>query len=247
MHRRAHGHHGQRGRARRADHRPKWPRLPWPRRARPATPRRPSARRSAWVGTALRPNCKRSCSAMTAISFFCDNMRQGHPDCTLDAMVTGDPYKVRMVWVQSTNMISGTCGAEPEKWYQGLMNAEFNMATDLFVTPTIEAACDLFLPLSTCPEKDDVNMAHYGGSPIMHGSTNRAIDPGETKGDQQILIDLGRWNAEAARDGRLRGPARPSEQDACGPRRRDVRRAARRGVPPARRELPQVRDGASAS
>lgn len=73
------------------------------------------------------------------------------------------------------------------------MNAEFNMATDLFVTPTIEAACDLFLPLSTCPEKDDVNMAHYGGSPIMHGSTNRAIDPGETKGDQQILIDLGRW------------------------------------------------------
>ncbi len=125
--------------------------------------------------------------------FFCDNMRQGHPDCTLDAMVTGDPYKVRMVWVQSTNMISGTCGAEPEKWYQGLMNAEFNMATDLFVTPTIEAACDLFLPLSTCPEKDDVNMAHYGGSPIMHGSTNRAIDPGETKGDQQILIDLGRW------------------------------------------------------
>ena len=125
--------------------------------------------------------------------FFCDNMRQGHPDCTLDAMVTGDPYKVRMVWVQSTNMISGTCGAEPEKWYQGLMNAEFNMATDLFLTPTIEAACDLFLPLSTCPEKDDVNMAHYGGSPIMHGSTNRAIDPGETKGDQQILIDLGRW------------------------------------------------------
>ena len=27
-----------------------------------------------------------------------------------------------------TNMISGTCGAEPERWYQGLMNAEFDMA-----------------------------------------------------------------------------------------------------------------------
>lgn len=125
--------------------------------------------------------------------FFCDNMRQGHPDSTLDALVTGEPYPIRMAWIQSTNLLSGTCGAEPEKWYEGFMKCEFNMATDLFITPTIDEVCDLFLPLSTCAEKDDVNMAHYGGSPIMHGAVNKAIDAGETKSDHDILLDLGRW------------------------------------------------------
>lgn len=125
--------------------------------------------------------------------FFCDNMRQGHPDSTLDTLVTGKPYPIRMSWIQSTNLLSGTCGAEPEKWLEGFLNCEFNMATDLYVTPTIEAVCDLFLPLSTCAEKEDVVMAHYGASPIMTSAVNQAIDPGETRSDHQILMDLGKY------------------------------------------------------
>ena len=130
--------------------------------------------------------------------FFCANMRQAHPDTVQDTLITDEPYAIRMNWIQSTNCIAPTCGADPRTWYKGLLRGEWNMATDLFMTPTIQGTCDLFLPLATCPEKNDVNMAHYGGSPIGTGAVNQAIDAGDTKSDHQLFVELAAYLGETA-------------------------------------------------
>ncbi len=124
---------------------------------------------------------------------YVDNIRNAHADMMFDAVTTGEPYKIRMGWIQSTNLLSPTCCAQPTGWYEGLKNLEWCMATDCFITPSIEAVGDLFLPLASCAEKDDVVMTHYAGSPVTVGSVNKAIDVGEVKSDIDILIELGEY------------------------------------------------------
>jgi anaerobic selenocysteine-containing dehydrogenase len=128
---------------------------------------------------------------MDKYPLYCNNIRMAHADMMLDALLTEKPYKVRMGWIQSTNLLSPTCCAEPTKWYKGLLGLEFTISTDCFITPSIQGCADLFLPLQTCAEKDDVNMTHYAGSPVMVGAINKAIDVGEAKSDAQILVELG--------------------------------------------------------
>jgi anaerobic selenocysteine-containing dehydrogenase len=131
------------------------------------------------------------CIGIDKYPLYCNNIRMAHADMMLDALLTEKPYKVRMGWIQSTNLLAPSCCAEPSKWYQGLLGLEFCIATDVFLTPSIQGCADLFLPLQTCAEKDDVNMTHYAGSPVMIGAINKAIDIGEAKSDAQILVELG--------------------------------------------------------
>jgi anaerobic selenocysteine-containing dehydrogenase len=124
---------------------------------------------------------------------YVDNIRNAQADMMFDAVTTGKPYKIRMGWIQSTNLLSPTCCAQPTGWYEGLKNLEWCMATDCFVTPTIEAFGDLILPLASCAEKNDVVMTHYAGSPVTVGSVNKAVVVGEVKSDIDILIELGEY------------------------------------------------------
>lgn len=124
---------------------------------------------------------------------YVDNIRNAHADMMFDAVTTGKPYKIRMGWIQSTNLLAPTCCAQPTGWYEGLKSLEWCMATDCFITPSIEGLADLFLPLASCAEKNDVVMTHYAGSPVTVGSVNKAIDVGEVKSDIEILIELGEY------------------------------------------------------
>ena len=122
---------------------------------------------------------------------YCENIRMAHADMMLDALLTDEPYKIHMGWIQSTNLLSPTCCAEPSKWYQGLLRLDFCIATDVFMTPSAQGCADVFLPLQTCAEKDDVNFTHYCASPVLIGAINKAVDVGDTKSDADILVDLG--------------------------------------------------------
>ncbi len=66
---------------------------------------------------------------------------------------------------------------------------------DVCVTPTIEARCEVFLPLSSTVEQDTV-VTHYGGSPIMDGAVNKAVDVGEVKADWRSCTS---WACAACR------------------------------------------------
>ena len=122
---------------------------------------------------------------------YCENIRMAHADMMLDCLLTDEPYKIHMGWIQSTNLLSPTCCAEPTKWYQGLLRLDFVIATDVFITPSIEGCADLFLPLATSAEKDDVVFTHYCASPVSISASNKAITVGEAKSDADILVDLG--------------------------------------------------------
>ncbi len=124
---------------------------------------------------------------------YVDNIRMAQADRMFDAITTGNPYKIRMGWIQSTNVLTPTNCAQPKGWYEGLKSLEWCFATDCFITPTIEACADLILPLASCAEKDDVAMTHYAGSPVALSAVNKAVDVGETKSDVEILIELGEY------------------------------------------------------
>ena len=123
---------------------------------------------------------------------YCENIRMAQADCMFDCLLTDEPYKIHMIWIQSTNVISASCNAEPSGWYKGILRADFVVCTDVFMTPAAQGCADLFLPLSTCAEKSDVVYTHYGASPVTISATIKAMEPvGETKSDAQIIVDLG--------------------------------------------------------
>lgn len=130
----------------------------------------------------------------------CSVMNQCHPDSTLDTLESGDPYKVRMAFYQSSNVISAAITAQPNRWYEALKDIEFAVVSEIFMTPTAMALADVFLPLASFAELDGFVESHYGMNAAFQGAINKAIQVGECKGDIEIMIDLGKrmhpetWN-----------------------------------------------------
>lgn len=121
-----------------------------------------------------------------------------HPDETLNTLETGKPYKLRMGWFNSSNFLSPTNSAQPDRWYNALKELEFNVVQDTFMTPTAMALADIFLPLPTFAEHDGVVLTHYGRNAVFAGAMNKALTVGETKSDLEVCFELGkRLNPEA--------------------------------------------------
>lgn len=121
-----------------------------------------------------------------------------HPDETLNTLESGKPYKLRMGWFNSSNFITATNSAQPDRWYRALKSLEFNVVQDTFMTPTAMAFADIFLPLPTFAEHDGVVLTHYGRNAVFAGAMNKALEVGECKSDIEVCIELGkRLNPEA--------------------------------------------------
>lgn len=119
-------------------------------------------------------------------------MATTHPDETLDTLETGKPYKLRMGWFNSSNFISPTNSAQPDRWYRALKSLEFNVVQDTFMTPTAMAFADIFLPLPTFAEHDGVVVTHFGRNAIFLGAMNKAFEVGECKSDIEVCMELGK-------------------------------------------------------
>lgn len=115
-----------------------------------------------------------------------------HPDLTLEALETGSPYELHMAWIDSSNLISPTCSAQPKRWYDALRRLDFNIAKEIFMNPTVMACCDLVFPLATWMEYDGIVMNNYGCQMGIWGAINKAVDPGECKSDLEMLLHFGR-------------------------------------------------------
>ena len=114
-------------------------------------------------------------------------------DMALEAIETGEPYAFKMGGFEDTNLFAGTCAAQPKRWHDAIVNnLEWCFGIDVWLTPTIQACCELFLPLSTTVEHDTVVYTHYGASPIMAGAVNKSITVGEGKGDCEIMYEIGK-------------------------------------------------------
>ena len=106
-----------------------------------------------------------------------------------------EDYPVKASWIQTVNEIA--CGGvDNGRTLEAFGNLEFNVIVDLFMTPTAMAFGDLFLPVTTYPERNGIRC----GDGTQRGETiNAAVPPrGETRSDMEINLELGRrFNPEA--------------------------------------------------
>ena len=103
--------------------------------------------------------------------------------------------KVHGIWAQTNNLL-GCMTVQPSKWYPIIRdNVDFIVVVDLFPNPATLGLADVVLPVSTFTEKKSI----CGLMPYYIGSITNSIDPvGDTKSDQQIILDMGkRFNPEA--------------------------------------------------
>lgn len=129
---------------------------------------------------------------MDKYPLYCQLIMGCHADCLLDTYETWEPYRIRMAWIMSSNPLAPTNSAEPDRWHKAMAKSlEFAFGTDCFITPTIQATCEVFLPLSTVAEHDSVNKTHYGATMGTWGIGNKAVEVGEAKGDFEIMSLLG--------------------------------------------------------
>lgn len=101
------------------------------------------------------------------------------------------PYPLRMSWWIGTNPLS-CMAAVPDRWLKALSQVEFNVVNDIFMNGSIMALADIVLPLATSPEHNGVVTPHFGRNTNFVGAMNLAVDPGDTKSDIQILIEMGK-------------------------------------------------------
>jgi anaerobic selenocysteine-containing dehydrogenase len=115
------------------------------------------------------------------------------PDIVLDQLETDKPYPLRMAWLGHSNFLSPTCSAQPKRYHDALKKTmEFAACTDIFMNPTAMAIADVFLPVSSFAEHDDMVQPHYGMNLSFVGASNKAITVGEAKSDMEIMLELRR-------------------------------------------------------
>lgn len=109
----------------------------------------------------------------------------GLSDTALEQMLTGKPYPIRVVWMQTCNPISGQ-SPEPEKLLGALRKMDFVAVVDAFMTPTAVACADLVLPVSTFIERWGLRSWWTPLQAIV-----KAAEPvGEAKADYEINLEL---------------------------------------------------------
>lgn len=111
-----------------------------------------------------------------------------HPDLTLECLESDKPYKVHMAWIDSSNLLSPTCSAQPHRWHDALRKLDFIVGKDIFMNPTIQALADIVLPVSTWAEHDGIVMTHYGQQMGSIGAINKAVSVGECRSDLEQLL-----------------------------------------------------------
>ena len=144
---------------------------------------------------------KEKCIGIKEYPLYVNFILNAQADMLLDALESKKPFEFHMVFVHSNNLLAPTNSAQPQRWHKALKDLDFGVGTDCFITPTIQATCDLFLPISTVAEHDGLMATHYSMSPVTFGATNKAITVGEAKSDYEIIWELGhRMNPEIFND-----------------------------------------------
>jgi anaerobic selenocysteine-containing dehydrogenase len=113
-------------------------------------------------------------------------------DCVLQAIETGEPYPIKMLWFQGNNTIANM-GAEAPRIYEAIRSTEFNVVVDVFMTPTAVACADIVLP---CGMSHERNSLRTWWTPLR--AISKLTQYYEAKSDEQIILDLGkRLNPDA--------------------------------------------------
>jgi anaerobic selenocysteine-containing dehydrogenase len=108
-------------------------------------------------------------------------------DCCLEAMESGRPYPIKMLWLETTNPLVNTA-AESKRVLAGMQKVPFIVNVDPILTPTSIAVADLLLPACNSPERDSIR----GWWVPLRSISKVCEPPGEAKTDEEIVLELGK-------------------------------------------------------
>jgi anaerobic selenocysteine-containing dehydrogenase len=108
-----------------------------------------------------------------------------HPPTFWKSVVTGEPYRVRGIWIVGSNpLLTATQGLTIEKALRDCM--EYTVVSDMFMTPTAQLA-DLVLPAAHWLEQDDVVFMHKIWCVLAR---KKLAQIGETRDDRDVIFDV---------------------------------------------------------
>jgi len=107
-----------------------------------------------------------------------------HPPAFWRSIVTGDPYRLRAMWIVGSNpLVTMTHSLEVER---ALRSLEFTVVSDFFMTPTAQLA-DIVLPAAMWLEQDDVVFLHKIWCALAR---KKVAQIGEVRDDKEVMIQL---------------------------------------------------------
>lgn len=119
----------------------------------------------------------------------------GSPDVGIEILETGEPYEVHGLWLQTNNILAGM-GTDAKRLRKALQKIDFVVYIDPYMTPTAMDLADVFLPVCMFPEREGIALT--SGCQRAAAMLKVSEPAGESRSDQQILLDLGkRINPEA--------------------------------------------------
>ncbi len=109
------------------------------------------------------------------------------PKTVWDAILNEKPYPVKAMLIHGSNLVITKANAAEA--YRALSQVDFLVATDLFLTPTVELA-DIVLPAATWLETDHV--ADYARRHGYVFARQKIVQVGECWSDHKIFNELGK-------------------------------------------------------
>jgi len=107
-------------------------------------------------------------------------------DTVLQAIETGKPYPIKMLFIQSTNTFANM-SADSARVYNAMKSVPFNVVVDPFMTPTAVACADVVLPAAMSAER---NSARVWWWPLR--SIVKVSQYYEAKSDETIILEIGK-------------------------------------------------------
>lgn len=110
----------------------------------------------------------------------------GQPDRAIEQIMTGEPYPIKMLWIQTANILGGQA-ARMRYHYEAMQKLDFVVVVDLFHNPTTMALADIILPAATFAEKDSMR-SWWAPLAVIP----KIIQVGECKSDWEINFEMAR-------------------------------------------------------
>jgi anaerobic selenocysteine-containing dehydrogenase len=107
-----------------------------------------------------------------------------HPPAFWNSIVTGDPYRIRAMWIVGSNPL--VTMTHTDEVHAALNRLEYLAVSDMFMTPTAQLA-DLVLPAACWLEQEDVVNAHKIWCVLAR---RKLAQVGETLDDREVIIRL---------------------------------------------------------
>ena len=91
------------------------------------------------------------------------------------------------------NNLMACTSMEPKRWHDAIVKSlEFCIGFDTFMNPSIQASCDVFLPLSCAGEREGTVFTHYAPCTVTTGFMHKAYSAGETMADYELCYEMGK-------------------------------------------------------